>query len=148
MIKWITTIVLCLSLSINVSSQAFDSTFTKWYWQPSYGFNIPLASFEQGGFTDYLMALADQSQYWQLLQVNYFWSPHWGVEAGIQANDDQIIFDRYQSFQEESQIEFGDQYFVDPTAGAEFTAFNLLSGNFQRGYFSPTKICNTIENGI
>ena len=145
MMKKISALIIGIFLAYGAQGQTQDSTFQKWYWQPNYGFNIPLSSFEQGGFTDYLMALSDQSQYWQLIQASYFWSPHWGIEAGVQANDSRAIFDRYQDFQDESQNEFGDQYFVDPIAGSEFTAFNFLTGNFQHGYLGIVYRKETIK---
>lgn len=107
---------------------------SKWQVRPSFGITIPLTNLLKGDETDYLMAFDDQLYYCQVLSASYFFHKHWGVEFDFQISSSSSIRHRDDKFTRYVQSEYGNDYYVSPSTGANFDDSNVLSGDIQRGY--------------
>ena len=116
---------------------------SKWQAKLLVGTNIPITKLLQGAETDYLFQYDDNSYYWQILSLSYFFHKHWGLEFNFQAgtssrlrekSDNNLITKRADNFNTNMQSQYGDNFYVNSGTGAEYDDFNFFSGDIQRGY--------------
>jgi len=107
---------------------------SKWQTKLLIGTNIPMTRLLQGTETDYLFQYDDNSYYWQILSISYFFHKHWGLEFNYQAGTSSRIRQRGDNFTAIMQSEYNDRYFVSPKTGALYDDFNFFSGDIERGY--------------
>lgn len=108
--------------------------YSKWYLKPAVGVNIPITTLLSGEITDNLFEYDDNSYYWQVISGNFFFSQKWGVEFTFQANASERISGRADRFNSEIQKKYSEHYFIGSGSGALYDDFNIISGNFERGY--------------
>jgi hypothetical protein len=113
------------------NSLAYQS---KWQTRLLVGTNIPITKLLQGKETDYLFQYDDNSYYWQILSVAYFFYKHWGLEFNYQAGTSSRIRQRANHFTANMQSEYDDKYYVSPNTGGMYDDFNFFSGDIERGY--------------
>lgn len=125
---------LCGVYANHVSGQ--DSLAYKSKWQTRFlvGTNIPMTKLLQGKETDYLLQYDDNSYYWQILSISYFFHKHWGLELNYQARTSSRVRQRGDNFTAKMQSEYDDKYYVSPRTGAMYDDFNFLSGDMERAY--------------
>jgi len=128
-------IILLILNSFNCAlGQEKSNTYSKWYLKPAAGINIPITTLLSGEITDNLFEYDDNSYYRQVISGNFFFSQKWGVEFTFQANASKRISGRADRFNSEIQNKYNKNYFVSPSSGALYDDFNIISGNFERGY--------------
>jgi hypothetical protein len=89
----------------------------------------------QGAETDYLFQYDDNSIYWQILSISYFFHKHWGLEFNYQAGTSSKIRQRGDKFAANMQSQYGDRYYVTSGASVMYDDdFNFFSGDIERGY--------------
>jgi hypothetical protein len=127
--------VLFLSI-FSISSYCQDSLNYKSKWQTriNYGINIPITKLLDGRITDNLFDYGDNSTYWQVLSISYFFCKHWGVESNLQGMTANNINKRDDVFINAMQSEYKGNYYVTPSTGASYDDFNGPNGNFIRGF--------------
>jgi len=106
---------------------------SKWQTRLLVGTNIPMTRLLQGTETDYLIQYDDNSYYWQILSISYFFHKRWGLEFNFQAVTSSRIKQRGDKFTAIIQSEYNDKYYVSPRTGALYDDFNFFSGDFERG---------------
>ena len=121
---------------VSFSTYGQDSLAYKSKWQTRllFGTHIPMTKLLQGTETDYLFQYADNSYYWQILSVSYFFHKHWGLEFNYQAGTSSKIRQRGDNFTAFMQSEYNENYYVSPSTGALYDDFNFFSGDIERGY--------------
>lgn len=107
---------------------------SKWQTRPSYGVNIPITKLLDGRIPDNMFEYGDNSTYWQVLSVSYFFHKHWGLEFNFQGMTAGNISKRADNFSNAMKSEYEDNYYVTPSTGASYDDFNPFSGNFERGF--------------
>ena len=105
---------------------------SKWQTKLLVGTNIPITKLYQGTETDYLLQYDDNSYYWQILSISYFFHKHWGLEFNYQAGTSSRIKQRGDKFMENTQLDYSDKYYVNPATGAIYN--NGFWGDIERGY--------------
>ena len=98
-----------------------------------FGTNIPITKLLQGTETDYLLQYDDNSFYWQIISISYFFHKHWGLEFNYQAGTSNRIRQRGDNFMESVQSMYSENYFVRPRTGAIYND-NFFAGDISRGY--------------
>ena len=128
-------IVLLILNSFNCAfGQEKPNTYPRWYLKPAAGINIPITNLLSGEITDNLFEYDDNSYYWQVISGDYFFSQKWGIEFTFQASAAKRISGRADKFNSEIQNKYSEDYFVSPSSGAQYDEFNIISGNFGKGY--------------
>jgi hypothetical protein len=107
---------------------------SKWQTRLLFGTNIPITKLFQGTETDYLFQYDDNSYYWQILSISYFFHKHWGIEFNYQAGTSSKIRERNDNFITNMQSQYGDNHYVNAGTGAAYDDFNFFSGDIERGY--------------
>jgi len=107
---------------------------SKWHTRPNYGVNFPITKLLDGRIPDNLFEYGDNSTYWQVLSVSYFFCKHWGVEFNFQGMTAKNIYKRDEIFIDAMKSEYKNNYYVTPSTGANYDNFNAFSGNFERGF--------------
>ena len=131
MIRKILFLSLLLNFWFNVCGQQESTAhYSKWQLKPQIGVNIPITKLMQGEITDNLFQYNDNSVYWQILSVSYFWSKHFGVGFDYQASASNKIQNKPENFIAAINSEFEDNYFVNTALWNYET--NLLTGDIQR----------------
>ena len=120
--------------SFSVYGQDSLNYKSKWQIRLLVGANIPMTKLLQGAETDYLFQYEDNSYYWQILSISYFFHKHWGLEFNYQAGTSSRIRKRNDNFYANIQSQYGDNYYVNPGTGASYDDFNFFGGDIQRGY--------------
>jgi hypothetical protein len=129
-------ILLAVTSCYGIFGQDKSIKFSRWYLKPAAGINIPITNVLSGEITDDLMEYDDHSYYWQILSGNYFFLKNWGIEFTFQAASSINIKGRAGRFNENVTEIYDDEYFVNPGSGAQYNDdFNIISGNFEKGYF-------------
>ena len=105
---------------------------SKWQTKILVGTNIPITKLFQGAETDYLLQYDDNSYYWQILSISYFFHKHWGLEFNYQAGTSSKIKQRGNNFMTNMQSEYSDKYYVNPSTGVIYN--NGFWGDVERGY--------------
>ena len=105
---------------------------SKWQTRLLVGTNIPMTKLFQGKETDYLFQYDDNSYYWQILSISYFFHKHWGLEFNYQAGTSSKIRQRADKFITNIQSAYSDKYYVNPSTGAINNGF--FEGDISRGY--------------
>lgn len=136
--KKLALILLFVNLLNFSFAQENSNTYSKWYLKPSVGMNIPLTKLFSEKITDNLFDYNDKTFYWQVLSATYFISSKWGIDFTFQAGRSQYqlghshnISDRDERFNLELEEKYGDNYFVSPRSGAQYSNF---SSGIDRGY--------------
>jgi len=123
---------ICSFSTYGLDSLAYKS---KWQTRLIVGTNIPMTKLLQGVETDYLLQYDDNSFYWQILSISYFFHKHWGLEFNYQAATSSRIRQKSDNFATNMQLQYGDRYYVTPGAGVMYDDdFNFFSGDFERGF--------------
>jgi len=119
-----------------ISSYSQDSLIyrSKWQTHLSVGVIIPITKLLDGNVTDNLIEFDDQSYYLQFISVSYFFHKHWGVEFNYQGCSSNQISTKGNNFIQSMKSEYGEEYFVSPSTGATIDNYNIISGNFDRGF--------------
>ena len=107
---------------------------SKWQIRPNYGINIPITKLLNGSILDNLFEYGDNSTYWQVLSISYFFRRHWGVEFNFQGMTSGNIAKRADKFMDAMKSEYKSDYYVTPSTGASYDNFSLLAVNFNRGF--------------
>jgi hypothetical protein len=87
----------------------------------------------QGTETDYLFQYDDNSYYWQIISISYFFHKHWGVEFNYQAGTSSRIKERGDNFIANMRSEYSDNYYANPSTGALYNN-GFFEGDISRGY--------------
>jgi hypothetical protein len=113
-----------------------EALTNKWQWQTraNFGVNIPLTKLLDGRVTDNLLEYADNSVYWQVLSISYFFHKNWAVDVNFQGMSASKISKRADVFSNSMTSEYENNYYVTPSTGATYSDFSLLGGNFERGF--------------
>jgi len=106
---------------------------SKWQTRLLVGTNIPMIKLLQGAETDYLLQYDDNSYYWQIISVSYFFHKHWGLEFNYQAGTSSRIRQRGENFITNMQSMYSDKHYVSPRTGAIYNN-NFFEGDISRGY--------------
>ena len=120
--------------SFSVYGQDSLAYKSKWQTRFLFGANIPMTKLLQGAETDYLCQYDDNSYYWQILSISYFFHKHWGLEFNYQAGTSNRIRKRNDNFIANMQSQYSDTYYVNAGTGAAYDDFNFIGGDIQRGY--------------
>lgn len=128
-----TILLLCLYTGYSNSQDSLNYK-SKWQIRPNYGVNIPITKILDGRVSDNLFEYDDNSSYWQVLSIAYFFHKHWGVEFNFQGMTSNNISKRADVFLNIMKSEYGNNYYVTPSTGASYDDFNPFSGNFERGF--------------
>ncbi|WP_221390569.1 hypothetical protein [Dyadobacter sp. NIV53] len=107
---------------------------SKWQIRPSYGVNIPITKLLDGGIPDNMFKYGDNSTYWQVLSISYFFHKHWGLEFNFQGMTAGNISKRADNFLNAMKSDYEDNYYVTSSTSASYDDFNPFSGNFERGF--------------
>ncbi|MDR1583753.1 MAG: hypothetical protein LBS55_10960 [Prevotellaceae bacterium] len=130
-------------LSFSVYGQDSLAYKSKWQTKILIGTNIPITKLFQGAETDYLFQYDDNSYYWQILSISYFFHKHWGLEFSYQAgtssrlrkkSDNNLIIKRADNFIANMQSQYGENYYVDSGTAAQYDDFNFFYGDIGRGF--------------
>lgn len=108
----------------------------KWQTRPNFGVNIPITKLLDGRIPGNLFEYGDNSIYWQVLTVSYFFHRHWGVDFNFQGMTSKNITKRADIFSEAMRLEYQGNYYVTPSTGASYNFINPFGGNFGRGFIS------------
>jgi hypothetical protein len=106
---------------------------SKWQTKLLVGTNIPITKLLQGTEVDYLLQYDDNSYYWQILSISWFFDKNWGLEFNYQTGTSSRIRDRANNFITKLQSEYSDKYYVSPDTGI-YDDFNFFYGDIGRGY--------------
>ena len=128
--KRLATVLLILNMFAWASGQKKPGPWAKWYIKPAIGYNIPLSTFPSAGITDYLIEYDDHSYYWQLLSVNWFFSPRWGLEITYQPGRSGDIAGYAGKFSKEIENRYNNGYYVNVGSGGAYAA----ESGIDRGY--------------
>ena len=112
-------------------SSAYDS---KWQTKAIFGVNIPITKLYQGTEVDYLLGYDDNSYYWQILSVSYFFHKHWGLEFNFQTSISNRIRHRADYFNANMESEYIDKYYIRSGSGTSNSEFSIMGGDMLRGY--------------
>jgi len=118
-----------------ISGQENPAYKTKWQTTFLFGGNIPITSLLQGSEFDYSHLYDDNSYYWQLMSISYFFHKHWGMELNFQAATSNRIRNREREFDAYAQSKYKDNYYVK-SIGVYDGDFTFFAGDFQRAYLS------------
>ena len=119
--------------SFSIYGQESLTYNSKWQTKLLVGTNIPMTKLLQGAETDYLLQYDDNSYYWQILSITYFFHKHWGLEFNYQAGTSSRIRQRGDNFMSNLQSKYNDDYYVSPSTGAIYNN-NFFEGDISRGY--------------
>jgi hypothetical protein len=119
--------------SISIYGQDSLTYKSKWQTRLLFGTNIPMTRLLQGAETDYLFQYDDNSMYWQILSISYFFHKHWGLEFNYQAGTSSRIRQRGENFITTMQSMYGDKYYENPSTGAIYNN-GFFEGDISRGY--------------
>lgn len=113
-----------------------DSLYHKWRLQTrvNFGVNIPMTTLLSGQVTDDLFEYRDNSMYWQVLSISYFFHKNWALDFNFQGMTSRNISKRADNFLNSMQSEYENNYYVMPSTGASYSSFNPVGGNFSRGF--------------
>ncbi|MEO8147592.1 MAG: hypothetical protein ABI723_08150, partial [Bacteroidia bacterium] len=120
--------------SVNSYCQDTLNYKSKWQTRPNYGINILITKLLDGRIADNLFEYGDNSTYWQVLSVSYFFHKHWGLEFNFQGMTAGNISKRADNFSNAMKSDYEDNYYVTSSTGASYDDFNPFSGNFERGF--------------
>jgi len=112
------------------NSSAYES---RWQARFLVGTNIPITRLLQGAETDYFLRYGDNSLYWQIFSISYFFHERWGVEFNYQPMTSRRIGRKADEFMASMQSMYGDRYYVSPDISTMmFNRFDILDGDFAR----------------
>ncbi len=120
-------------ISFNSNGQDTLAYKSKWQTKLLVGTNISMTKLLQGAETDYLLQYDDNSYYWQILSITYFFHKHWGLEFNYQAGTSSRIRQRGDNFMSNLQSKYNDDYYVSPNTGAIYNN-GFFEGDISRGY--------------
>ena len=118
--------------SFSVNGQDSLAYKSKWQTRLLLGANIPMTKLLKEVETDYLFQYDDNSYYWQILSISYFFHKHLGLEFNYQAGTSSKIWKRNDNFIDNMQSQYGDNYYVNAGTGAAYDEFNFFSGDVER----------------
>lgn len=107
---------------------------SKWQTRPNFGINFPITNLLDGRTTDYLFEYGDNSMYWQILSVSFFFHKHWGVEFNFQGMTAENVSNRVDNFSSAMNTEYEENYFVKTSTSSLYHDFNPIGGHFERGF--------------
>ena len=117
--------------SFSIYGQDSFAYKSKWQTKLLVGTNIPMTKLLQGTETDYLLQYDDNSYYWQILSISYFFHKHWGLGFNYQAITSSGIRKKCDNFAANIHLQYGDRHYVTPGASVMFDDdFNFFSGDF------------------
>jgi len=129
----------------NVQSPVSNAYSSKWQTRVNVGTNIPITKLFQGTNIDNLFEYDDNSFYWQILSITYFFNKHWGLEFNYQAGTSSRLRERgnkyytkrIDSFITNMQSELNDMYYVRSIDmyGTHYDDFNFFRGDIRRVLF-------------
>jgi len=105
---------------------------SRWQTRPCVGINLPITKFFKGSITDPLIAYSDHSYYLQFISATYFFSERWGIDFNFQGISSSEISNRHERYSKSLEQEYGNQYFVNASSGAEYETGSI--GDIQRGF--------------
>ena len=129
-------ILLLFGILLSHKSRCQDSLNykSKWHTSLSFGFNIPITKLFDGRIPDNLFEYGDNSTYWQLLTVSYFFHKHWGLEFNYHGMAAGNISKRDENFSNAVKSAYNDNYYVTPNTNLLAEGYDPLTGSFERGF--------------
>jgi len=129
----------------NAQSPISNAYSSKWQTRVNVGTNIPITKLLQGTNIDNLFEYDDNSFYWQILSLTYFFNRHWGLEFNYQAGTSSRLrkkgnnyyTNRIESFIKNMHSEFDEIYYIRSMNmyGTHYDDFNFFRGDIKRGFF-------------
>lgn len=132
--KKLIIVMLILNLYPVLIAQENSPIYSKWYFKPAAGVNVPVTKLLTGEITDYLLEYDDYSWYGQLIAGGYFFNSTWGLEFSFQPGYSGKLSGRAENFANEVEHQYGDTYFVKVGSGAAYSQPAVSGGTIERGY--------------
>lgn len=132
--KKLIIVMLILNLYPVLIAQENSPIYSKWYFKPAAGVNLPVTKLLTGEISDYLLEYDDYSWYGQLIAGGYFFNSTWGLEFSFQPGYSGKLSGRAEKFANEVELEYGDSYFVTVGSSAAYSQSDFSGGTIQRGY--------------
>lgn len=126
---------LCITFSGKTNAQESPAYQSKWQTTAMVGINFPGSKLLQGIEYDNLVGYNDNSYYWQLLSISYFFHRHWGAELNYQGCASDRIRKRNDIFQSNINSKYKDKHYISSTGIAVSDDVNIILGDFSRGHF-------------
>jgi hypothetical protein len=111
-----------------------DSSYTKWAGVISAGAYFSIDPLLVGGPYDELVEYADETYYVQLLCLQYFFSPTWGVEASYRGSGGFSSRSSEEQILEPFEARYRDKYFVESSSSLLLGASRGPLGDIQRAH--------------
>ncbi|MFT3907789.1 MAG: hypothetical protein QM737_00055 [Ferruginibacter sp.] len=136
MMRYLLIILICLNCQ-GVVAQDDMLYRSKLQLNTAFGWNIPLTKLLSGAVTDNLFKYEDNTYYWQVVSVTYFFKKHWGVEFNLHAGSSEEIFRKAKNYQNLVAAQYGNNYYGKATPGSYENgdaSADMLNGEVSRKY--------------